>query len=41
MQARINVQVEKFSKFDNCADWNKDVRAGIFLEIDKLRSRII
>ena len=41
MHARINVQVGKFSKINNCADWNKDVQAGIFLEIDKLRSSII
>ena len=41
MQARINVQVGKFSKINNCADWNKDVQAGIFLEINKLCSTII
>ena len=41
VQARINVQVGKFSKINNCADWNKDVQAGIFLEINKLCSTII
>ena len=41
MHARINVQVGKFSKIDNCADCNKDVQAGIFLEINKLCSTII
>ena len=41
VQARINVQVGKFSKINNCADWNKDVQAGIFTEINKLRSTII
>ena len=41
VQARINVQVGKFSKINNCADWNKDVQAGIFLEINKLSSTII
>ena len=35
------VKVGKFSKIDNCADWNKDVQAGIFLEINKLCSTII
>ena len=40
-QARINVQVGKFSKINNCADWNKDVQAGIFIEINKLCSTII
>ena len=40
-QARINVQVGKFSKINNCADWNKDMQAGIFIEIDKLCSTII
>ena len=37
----INVQAGKFSKINNCADWNKDVQAGIFLEINKLCSTII
>ena len=41
MQARINVQVGKFSKINNCADWNKDVQAGIFLKINKLCSTFI
>ena len=41
MHARINVQVGKFSKTNNCADCNKDVQAGIFLEINKLCSTII
>ena len=41
MQARINVQVGKFSKINNCADWNKDLQAGIFIEINKLCSIII
>ena len=35
------MQVGKFSKINNCADWNKDVQAGIFLEINKLCSTII
>ena len=39
--ARINVQVGKISKINNCADWNKDVQAGIFIEINKLCSTII
>ena len=39
--ARINVQARKISKINNCADWNKDVQAGIFLEINKLWSTII
>ena len=37
----INVQAGKFSKINNCADWNKDVQAGIFIEITKLCSPII
>ena len=41
MQARINVQVGKFSKINNCADWNKDVQAGIFPKINKLCSTTI
>ena len=35
------MQVGKFSKINNCADWNKDVQAGIFLEINKLCSTTI
>ena len=41
MQARINVQVGKFSKINNCADWNKDVQAVIFPKINKLCSTTI
>ena len=40
-QAEINVQVGKFSKINNCEDLNKDMQAGIFLEINKLCSTII
>ena len=40
-QARINVQVGKFSKINNCADWNKSVQAGIFQKINKLCSTTI
>ena len=41
VQARIKVQVGKFLKINNCADWNKDVQAEMFLEINKLCSTII
>ena len=41
VQARINVQVGKFSKVNDCAKWNKDEQAGIFIEINKLCSTII
>ena len=33
VQYGINVQVGKFSKINNCADWNKDVQAGIFKKL--------
>ena len=39
--AWINVQVGKFSKINNCAEWNKDVQAGIFIEINQPYSTII
>ena len=35
------MQGGKFSKINNCADWNKDVQGGIFIEINKLCSTII
>ena len=41
MKYGINAQVGKFSKINNCADWNKDVQAGIFIEMNKLCSTII
>ena len=41
MQCEINAQVGNFSKNNNCADWNKDVQAGIFQKINKLCSTTI
>ena len=37
----INVQAGKFSIINNCADWNKDVQAGIFPKINKMCSTTI
>ena len=41
MQQGIKLQVGKFSKINNCADWNKDVQARIFPKINKLCSTTI